>query len=96
LKYDQSKVSYLQFMDLVLEYQPLVRCCAVMPHSDWRESEKIYGYVPEEPISAEQYDRFMAEITPVLHEPYEDDVLACGSGACPIEPDINAGIVITE
>lgn len=88
LKYDPQTVSYLQFMDLVLQYQPLIRCCSVMPQSDWRASEAIYGYVPEQPISKEEYDEMLAGITPVSHEGYSEEQLACEGGVCPVEPDV--------
>jgi adenosylcobalamin-dependent ribonucleoside-triphosphate reductase len=89
LKYDTTKVSYQQFMDLILEWQPQVRCCAVMPQSDWRETKRLYGYVPEQPISKEVYDTMVAVIDrPVTREDYDEDTLACESGACPIEPDL--------
>lgn len=89
LKYDPTQVSYLEYMDLVLQYQPSVRCCAVMPQSDWQESEKVYGYVPEEPISEQRYKDLMSLIIPVVRERYSEAELACDAGACPIEPDIN-------
>lgn len=89
LKYDPTKVSYLEYMDMVLEHQPSVRCCAVMPQSDWKQSEAIYGYVPEEPISEQKYNDLMSSIIPVVHERYDDEALACEAGACPIEPSIN-------
>lgn len=89
LKYSQDDVSYLEFMELILKYQPDVRCCAVMPQSDWEQSEKIYGYVPEQPISEEEYNQYITRISPVVHEPYDDNALICESGACPVEPDIN-------
>lgn len=88
LKYDTTKVSYDEFMALILEWQPKIRCCAVMPQSDWRESKKIYGYVPEQPITKEEYDSMMANITaPVEREAYSDESLICASGVCPIEAD---------
>ena len=90
LKYDASKTSYLDFMAAVLEWQPKVRCCAVMPQDDWRASERQYGYVPEQPITREEYDALVASIAqPVAREGYDADALACESGACPVEPDIN-------
>ena len=89
LKYDSNKVSYEDFMAMILEWQPQVRCCSVMPSSDWRESEKVYGYVPEQPISAEEYDTYMAAIKPVEREAYDDEALMCEGGACPIEFDVN-------
>jgi hypothetical protein len=88
LKYDAENVSYQQFMDAILEWQPKVRCCAVMPQSDWRESKKIYGYVPEQPITKAEYEELMSRIaTPVEREGYDDSALACESGVCPIELD---------
>ncbi len=90
LKYDASKVSYTEFMEMILKWQPQVRCCSVMPASDWKESEKIYGYVPEQPITAAEYAGMMSKISaPVEKEQYDDEQLACESGVCPIEPDIN-------
>jgi len=72
----------------VLEWQPKVRCCAVMPQSDWRESKRIYGYVPEQPISKDEYEAMTARIVaPVEREAYDDEALACESGVCPIESD---------
>lgn len=91
LKYDARDVSYTEFMDLILEWQPKVRCCAVMPSSDWRETKKVYGYVPEQPLTRKEYDSLVAGIrNPVATEAYDDAALACESGACPIEPDLNA------
>lgn len=89
LKYDSSKVSYQEFTETILEWQPQVRCCSVMPQSDWRESKQVYGYVPEQPITPEEYADFMASIEPVEREDYDDSVLACEGGVCPIEPDMN-------
>ena len=87
LKYDARKLSYLEFMNAILDWQPKVRCCAVMPQSDWQETAKQYGYVPEQPITAAEYAELMAAITPVEREGYDDAALACESGVCPIEPD---------
>lgn len=90
LKYSSKDVSYIDFMDMILEWQPKVRCCSVMPSSDWRESEKVYGYVPEQPITTEEYETMMAAIVkPVEKESYDDESLMCAGGACPIEFDIN-------
>jgi adenosylcobalamin-dependent ribonucleoside-triphosphate reductase len=90
LKYDPSRVSYEQFMAMILEHQPTVRCCAVMPAGDdWRETEKVYGYVPEQPLTRSEYEELMARITPARREGYDDMLLACEGGACPIEADIN-------
>ena len=88
LKYDASKTSFAEFAEAVLEWQPKVRCCAVMPQDDWRESEKVYGYVPEQPITKDDYEALMVGIKPVERERYDDSALQCEGGACPIEPDM--------
>lgn len=88
LKYDPSTVSYLQFMEMTLRYQPLIRCCSVMPQSDWKKSEEIYSYVPEQPISEYEYAELMNRINPVAHEGYDTEQLTCESGVCPIEEDV--------
>lgn len=88
LKYSTKTTSYDEYMALILKWQPTVRCVAIMPQSDWRESKKIYGYVPEQPITKEEYDSMMANITaPVEREAYSDESLICASGVCPIEAD---------
>lgn len=88
LKYSTETTTYDEYMALILKWQPQVRACAVMPQSDWRESKKIYGYVPEQPITKEEYEEMMARITaPVEREAYDDASLACASGVCPIESD---------
>ena len=89
LKYDTAKVSYPEFIDLLLEWQPRVRCCTVMAQDDWRETEKKYSYIPEQPITREEYHRLMADIQPVEREGYGEDAMICEGGACPIEPDLN-------
>ena len=92
LKYDANTVSYQEFMDTILEWQPKVRCCAVMPQSDWQESKKIYGYVPEQPLTRAEYDDLMSKIiVPIERERYDDASLACEGGACPIELDVIRG-----
>ena len=88
MKYDAEKISYQEFMDLILEWQPKVRCCAVMPQSDWRKTKEIYGYVPEQPLTLQEYEKLVAAIKkPVERENYSDNDLACEGGACPIELD---------
>ena len=90
LKFDTSRVTYTEFIEMILEWQPQVRCCSVMPASDWRETKQIYGYVPEQPITAAEYSALMGAITaPVKREAYDDEQLACEGGVCPIEPDVN-------
>jgi ribonucleoside-triphosphate reductase (formate) len=88
LKWNKDIMSYEDYLGFVLEHQPHVRCCAMMP--DLKQDESAYGYVPEEPITREAYDELMARIDPVKFEIYDGDALACAGGACPIEADIHA------
>lgn len=87
LKYDPDRVSYPEFMATILEWQPRVRCCAVLPSSDWRKMRENYGYVPEQPIAEAQYRALVNRIAIADRQGYDDDALACESGVCPIEPD---------
>lgn len=83
LKYDKGEVSFEDYQNTVLEWQPRVRCISVMPSSDWRESKRLYGYVPEEPITAEEYDELMEQIQ-TAQEMISEEHLICEGGACPI------------
>jgi hypothetical protein len=87
LKYDPAVTSFTEFMQLVLDWQPLVRCISVLPAADWEQTQRIYGYVPEQPITQQQYESFMRSINPVTREAYVDAELGCETGACPIESD---------
>jgi hypothetical protein len=85
LKYDPEAVNYYQFTEMVLENQPLVRACAVMPQIN----ESAYAYLPEEPLSKEQYEELVSKIDRFVKEAVDSDRIDCESGACPIEPNIN-------
>jgi hypothetical protein len=85
LKYDKKKVSHDEYLDIILEWQPKVRCCAVMPFTD----ESAYAYLPEEKIDEAKYYELMSTIVPVEEEDYSEEELMCDGGACPIEQKIN-------
>lgn len=80
LKYDPSKVSAQEFKKVVLEQQPTVKCCSVMPQID----ATAYEYQPEEPITKAYYDILMSNIEAAANEDIDLDSLKCASGACPI------------
>lgn len=90
LKYNRDNISYEQYVESVSKNQPTVRCVSVMPTDDWRTTKEKYGYVPEEPISKEEYDDLISIISELawidqhLTEPIDLDSLQCASGACPI------------
>lgn len=83
LKFDKDRVSYEEYRRTILEQGPRVRCISLMPASDWKESKARYGYVPEEPISREEYDRLVAQIEGIA-ELISDEHLDCAKGGCPI------------
>jgi hypothetical protein len=87
LKYEPSSVTYSQFAEMVLENQPFVRACSVMPNED----ESAYVYLPEEHISKEEYDEMVTKIDRFEKEAVDLKRLDCENGACPVEFDINHG-----
>jgi hypothetical protein len=84
LKYDPAQVSEAAFTAALRAGQSAVRACSVMPQED----VSAYEYLPEQPITREEYERLMSAIAqPVATERYSDDDLTCGAGGCPIELD---------
>lgn len=81
LKYDPETVTHDQFADIVLAWQPLVRCCAVMPFTD----VSAYAYTPEEKIDAAKYKQLMAKIDKVKEEDYDESSVICEGKSCPID-----------
>jgi len=85
LKYNPKELSYLEFSKMILENQPTVKACSVMPSIN----ESAYAYVPEERITKEEYDNLVSKIKLLDKEAVDSSRLDCDGGACPIEPDIN-------
>ena len=85
LKYDPDIVAFEDFAGMILENQPTVKACAVMPSI----TESAYVYVPEEKITKEYYETLTANIDRYTNEAV-GDALECDSGGCPIEFDINS------
>lgn len=81
LKYNPELVSYEQFKEMITKYQPLVKCCTVMPQTD----ASAYEYQPEEAITTEQFIQYVEAIEDSeLLEDINLEHLRCESGACPI------------
>lgn len=83
LNFDKNEVSFEEYQKIMLEHQPQVRAISLMPASDWRETKAFYGYVPQEPITPEEYEALVADLA-INQEIVTDDELQCASGACPI------------
>jgi adenosylcobalamin-dependent ribonucleoside-triphosphate reductase len=91
LKYNPKNITYDQFMAMLVENQDTVKCCAVMQQEDidTQESEKLYGYLPEQPVSKLEFDQISSKIDKLKRESYDASMLECAGGACPIEKDQN-------
>lgn len=83
LKYDPTVVSFADFKDTILRFQPYVRCASVLP----LEESSSYEYLPEEQISLVDYHALVAAVRREDDTPSEDigmEHLDCSTGACPI------------
>lgn len=84
LKWRKSETSFEDYARMVLDEQPTVRCCALMPDLD--QDASAYAYVPEETIDEDEYRALVARIDRGQEEAY--GALDCETGACPIEENI--------
>ena len=78
LKYNPKKVSYAEFVETMLEGQPTIRCCSVMPQSD----ASVYEYQPEEMLTISRYQQIVSEIQEEQNEDIVLEDLKCESGVC--------------
>ncbi len=95
LKYNPRNVSYDEFMRLVAENQPTVRCCTFNVCSSdeelFAETQEMianYGWSPETPLTRDEYEQLMARIDQISREDY-DDSISCESGVCAVDSNIN-------
>lgn len=92
LKYKPDAVSPEHFANMILQYQSQVRCCSVMPQED----DSSYEYLPEQPITKEEYDQLLANLEQSVWKKSEirEDIgrehVDCLNGACPI--DFKSGV----
>lgn len=78
---DQHSVE--DFQNLLLEYQPTIRCCSIMPSKP--DHEMGYEYLPEEEVDMDAFADIVANINdPELRQDIDMHSLQCASGACPI------------
>jgi ribonucleoside-triphosphate reductase (formate) len=82
LKYNPKETSFEEFKAMVSKYQPLVRCCSVMPQQD----DTAYEYTPESAVTKHEYEQIMQAIK---DDEMKEDVdfvhIDCSSGSCPID-----------
>ncbi len=71
------------YRKIVLNNQPNVRCCSVMPSRP--DHELGYEYLPEQEVADQAFIDILAGIEdPGLHEAIDMVHLQCAGGACPI------------
>ena len=94
LKYNPRQISYDQFMAVIRENQPKIRCCTFNVCSSdeevFAETQELihnYGYAPETPITGSEYTAYMARIMQARHEGYIDT--GCEAGVCAVDEAIN-------
>jgi adenosylcobalamin-dependent ribonucleoside-triphosphate reductase len=80
LKYEPKKVTFDEFKATILDNQPTVKCCSVMPQIDGT----VYEYQPEEPVMRGYFEYLVANIEAASNEDIDLETLKCASGACPI------------
>lgn len=85
LKYDPQVVSFEAFKEAIIDNQPTVRCCSVMPKVDMTAFE----YQPEEPVTKAAYEKIAEAIANDDDEGVAEDIglehVGCAGGACPID-----------
>jgi hypothetical protein len=87
LKYKPEVTSLADLKDMILTYQPTVKCCSVMPQGD----ESGYEYLPEQPISELEFAAVLGSIVKsvdkasTITEEIGREHLDCAGGACPID-----------
>lgn len=71
------------FRTMVLEHQPHIRCCAILPSQP--DHALGYEYLPEEEVPLGRFAALLENIRDeALHEAVDMASLACTSGVCPI------------
>jgi len=83
LKVYTDRCDLAAFRDLVLDHQPAIRCCAILPSKP--DHALGYEYLPEEEMEAGAFAALVDGIAdPALHEAVDMAHLACAGGVCPI------------
>jgi adenosylcobalamin-dependent ribonucleoside-triphosphate reductase len=88
IKYSADKVSMQDFMQMLLDQQKTIRCCAIMPQTD----NSAYIYQPEMRITREEYLEYMSKINAMDREAVDIASLDCAGGNCGIDVSQNASI----
>ena len=82
LKYNPKVVEYKDYSKILRKYQPLIRCCSVLPEAD----DMVFEYLPEQKVTRSYYNQLVRGIE---YNGLKEDVdlvhVDCDSaGGCPI------------
>ena len=88
LKFDPNKITLQEFQNIIKEHQSKVRVCAIMPQEEQIAAE----YQPEEPISAEEYERIKNKIDGIAEEVSIEN-MKCNGGSCSLEYNEEKGVI---
>lgn len=81
LKYDPEVIGFEEFERLMFENIKTVRAVSVMPQI----KSVSYEYQPEQPITDEEFDWYVANIKETMVEDVDREHVDCAGGACPID-----------
>lgn len=84
MKIDTTKHSLDYIKNLILEYQPKIKCCSVMPSISDEKIKELYEYMPEENVTEEEFKAIEAKIHAATLQEFSQEELICTSGACPL------------
>jgi ribonucleotide reductase alpha subunit len=84
LKVYTDRVDLASFRSLVLDNQPTVRCCAILPTLP--DDQLPYEYLPEEAISEKRFQEIVTAIDmqSAAEEAVDMEHLRCEAGVCPL------------
>lgn len=82
LKFFTEKNTLQDFRKVILEHQPHVRCCTILPVKE--DSTLTYEYLPEEDITEDYYKELTQKIKRKALEVIDIEALRCENGVCPL------------
>ena len=83
LKYKPNETSFEEFSEMMMKYQPTIRCCSVMPEINADDS--VYEYLPEQPLTKVEFEASLKNIRLALAEDIGREHVECDNGFCPID-----------
>lgn len=81
LKYKPVITDYKKFRDMMMEYQPKIRACSVMP----QEELVAHEYQPEEAVTKSVYEDMLKAVREIVVEDIGKEHVDCENGACPVD-----------